>query len=153
MNAALRIATGLFAFAVLFDATSAVAAPKKSEDRVKVAVKSAKNADGSETISIALTIDKGWHIYANPVGFEDLASAQTTVAIDGKPKPEVLKVEFPAGDLVKDVVGEYKVYHDKVTIKAHVRRGESSPLTVAIRFQACDNKSCLQASTVKVNVP
>ena len=49
-----------------------------------------------------LTIDKGWHIYANPVGLEDLASAQTVVTFPADSKPEVVKIDYPPGKVVKD---------------------------------------------------
>ena len=65
-------------------------------------------------------------------------------------------VEYPAGKLVKDkVVGDYKVYDDKVTIKAMVKRakGDTSPLEVSVKFQACTEKQCLVPATVKLTVP
>lgn len=128
--------------------------PLKSDARVKVKVKSDKSAgDNTETIAITLAVDKGWHVYANPVGLEDLASAQTVVLFTGSAKPEVLKIDYPAGKLVKDsIVGDHKVYEDQVTIRARVRRA-AGPLTVAVKFQACSDKTCLQAATVKTTLP
>jgi thiol:disulfide interchange protein len=130
-------------------------AAEKSDDHVKVSVKSQKSAsDRTETVFITLTIEKGWHAYANPVGLDDLASSQTTVTVDGKPKPEIVKINYPPGKLVKDsVVGDHKVYEDEVTIKAEVRRGDAGPLTVAVKFQVCNDKKCLLPSTVKTTLP
>ena len=55
--------------------------------------------------------------------------------------------------LVKDIIGDHKVYEDEVTIKAKVRRGEAGPMTVAVKFQACSDTTCLQAATVKTTLP
>lgn len=130
---------------------------KKSDAVVKVAASADKpDADGKQTVTITLVHEGGWHTYANPVGLEDLASAQTSITISAKEKPEDVKVEYPAGKLVKDkVVGDYKVYEDKVTIKAAVKRakGDVSPLEVTVKFQACTDKQCLLPAAVKVTVP
>ena len=40
------------------------------------------DADGKQSVTISLAIDKGWHTYANPVGLSDLADVQTTVHKD-----------------------------------------------------------------------
>jgi len=130
---------------------------KKSDGVVKVSATADKpDADGKQTVTIVLAHDAGWHTYANPVGLEDLASAQTSVTVSAKEKPDDVKVEYPAGKLVKDkVVGDYKVYEDKVTIKAAVKRakGDASPLEVTVKFQACTDKQCLLPAAVKLTVP
>jgi DsbC/DsbD-like thiol-disulfide interchange protein len=129
---------------------------KKSDGVVKVSATADKpDADGKQTVTIVLAHDAGWHTYANPVGLEDLASAQTSVTVSAKEKPDEVKVEYPAGKLVKDkVVGDYKVYEDKVTIKAAVKRakGDVSPLEVTVKFQACTDKQCLLPAAVKLTV-
>jgi hypothetical protein len=102
-----------------------------------------------------MTIDQPWHLYANPVGLEDLADAQTTVTVSAKTKPEQVKIEYPPGKEMKDtVVGNYKVWEDKVIIKAHVRRAkdDSGPLELTVKFQACNDKTCLLPATIKVPV-
>jgi DsbC/DsbD-like thiol-disulfide interchange protein len=130
---------------------------KKSDSVVKVTATATKpDGDGKQTVTVTLAHDSGWHTYANPVGQDDLANAQTMVTINAKTKPEDVKVEYPAGKLVKDkVVGDYNVYHDKVTIKAAVKRakGDTSPLEVSVKFQACTEKQCLVPATVKLTVP
>ncbi len=132
---------------------------KKPADvvKVKAAAEPPKpGADGKQVITVTLAIDKGWHVYANPVGVEDLAAAQTTVTVGGKAKPEDVRIEYPKGTEVEDnVVGKYRVYEDAVTIKAAVRRapGDAGPLEVAVKFQACTKQQCLLPATVKVTVP
>jgi DsbC/DsbD-like thiol-disulfide interchange protein len=129
---------------------------KKSDSVVKVSAAADKpDAGGRQTVTVTLAIDAGWHTYANPVGLEDLADTQTTISFTGNTKPEVLKIDYPAGKVVKDkTVGDYKIYEDKAAIKATVRRakGDTSPLEVTVKFQACNESKCLLPATVKVPV-
>jgi DsbC/DsbD-like thiol-disulfide interchange protein len=130
---------------------------KKSDSVVKADAKADKpDADGKQTMTLTLDIEKPWHLYANPVGNDDLADARTVVSISAKAKVEDVKVEYPVGKVVVDAaVGNYKVYEGKITIKAHLKRtkGDDSPLEVSIKLQACDDKRCLLPATVKVMAP
>jgi DsbC/DsbD-like thiol-disulfide interchange protein len=152
----LALAALLSGIALTLSPTTAHA-QKKSDSVVKATASADKpDPDGKQVVTITLTMDKGWHIYANPVGLSDLEEAQTLVTISGKEKPAGVKVEYPEGTLVKDkVVGDYKVYEDKTTIKATVTRakGDTGPLEASIRLQACSKTGCLLPSTIKVNVP
>jgi DsbC/DsbD-like thiol-disulfide interchange protein len=129
---------------------------KKSDALVKVSTKVDKpDAEGKQVVAVALQIEPGWHIYANPPGLKDLEVNQTTVSIGGKGNPEQIKVEYPPGHLVKDaVLGDYHVYEDKITIKAMIRRakGDTGPLEVSIKLQACNDKMCLLPATIKQTV-
>jgi DsbC/DsbD-like thiol-disulfide interchange protein len=127
---------------------------KKSDAVVKVKAEAGKaNADGITTVEVSLTVERGWHIYANPVGLEDQADAATTVTVGGSAKAE--GVDYPAGKLVKDkVLGDYKVYEGQVTIKAKVRRpAGGGAIDLAVKFQACSDSRCLVPATVNVSVP
>jgi DsbC/DsbD-like thiol-disulfide interchange protein len=127
---------------------------KKSDAVVKVKAEAGKaNADGTSNVEVTLTVERGWHIYANPVGLEDQADAATTVTVGGTAKAE--SVDYPPGKLVKDkVLGDYKVYEGKVTITAKVRRPSGGgAIDLAIKFQACSDSRCLVPATVNVSVP
>lgn len=131
---------------------------QKSDSEVKVAVDAAKpDPSGKQTITIELDINPGWHIYANPVGNEDLANAQTVVKVAGKNKLESVKVAYPKGKLKEDkLAGDYVIYEGKVQIKAVVQRaaGDAEPLEVSVRFQACNEKgTCLFPATVRKSLP
>lgn len=128
---------------------------KKSDAEVKVTAKGDKpSSDGKQLVTVTIEINKGWHLYANPVGDESLLPVQTVVTVSGKEKPQDVKVEYPAGKQIedKDLKIKYRVYEDKVEIKAHVHRakGDTGPLEVSVKLQACSDKSCLQPATVKV---
>jgi uncharacterized protein len=134
----------------------ASAQAKKSDSVVKVDIKADKpDADGKQTVTITLDIDKDWHIYANPVDNEDLSNAQTVVSVTCKSKLEDVKVAYPAGKLQSDKGEKYKIYEGRVAIKAQVKRARDNKgvLEVAIKLQACNDKTCLVPATIKKEVP
>jgi DsbC/DsbD-like thiol-disulfide interchange protein len=144
----------LAGLALLVAEGKAPAQAKKSDAVVKVkAAPATPNADGTTTVRIDLAIDKGWHLYANPVGQEDLADTATTVSVGGAAKAEA--VDYPAGKLVKDkTVGNYRVYEDKATITAKVRRpAGGGPIDLSVKFTACSDTRCLPPATVRLTVP
>jgi uncharacterized protein YyaL (SSP411 family) len=123
----------------------------KGPEPVRVEVRADKpGADGKQVLTITLTIDKGWHVYANPVGNDNLGPAATTVEVSGKGKVTA-RVTYPPGRPVKDaVVGNYNAYEGQVTLTATVRRTPGDgPLEVSVRYQACDDRRCLPPATVK----
>jgi DsbC/DsbD-like thiol-disulfide interchange protein len=149
------LAVALLAF-LACSAGTAQAQIIKSDSKVKVNAKADKpDADGKQTVTITLDIEKPWHLYANPVENEDLTDVQTVVAVSAKVKPETVKIDYPAGKLHVDRGVKYKIYEGKVTIKAQVKRakGDSGSLEVSIKLQSCDNKQCLYPATVKISVP
>src|SRR5262249_8882495 len=114
------------------------------------AVPEKPGGDGKQVVTVTLAIEKGWHIYANPPGLEDLVPVQTEVSIKAKTKPDEVKVEYPEGKVVQDpVLGKYRVYENKVSIKAMVRlaAGAGEALEVVLKFQACNEKQCLLPAT------
>ncbi len=139
--------------AVLVSGPFASGQEKNAE--VKVTASAEKpDAAGNQVILITLDIEKDWHAYANPVDNEDLASVQTTVKITGKNPLEKVGTEYPQGKLVVDSAGNYRVYEGKVTIKATVTRakGDTEPLQITVKYQACNDKTCKPPATAKLEV-
>ena len=130
---------------------------KKSDSLVKTTAEATKpDADGKQVVTVTMIVEPGWHIYANPVGQEDLESVQTKITVSAKGKLDDVKVEYPEGKVIQDkVLGKYKVYEDKVEIKAAIKRtgDDKSPLEVTAKFQSCNDKQCLLPATVKIEVP
>jgi uncharacterized protein YyaL (SSP411 family) len=130
---------------------------RKSDKLVKITAAARPEkpgSDGVQTVTVTLAIDKDWHLGANPAGE---TGVPTTVTVTAKAKPESVKIDYPAGKLVKDPIGDYRIYEGTVAIKAVVRRaaGDTSPLELSVKFAACSDKdmTCLPPATVKVAVP
>jgi DsbC/DsbD-like thiol-disulfide interchange protein len=144
-------------FVMLALATRPADAGGKSDEEVKLTATAGKlDGSGKQTITLTAVINKGWHIYANPVGNEDLAAAATVIKVVAKAKPQEIKVNYPAGTEANDkVIGKYRYYEDKVEIPIDIQRaeGDTGPLEISVRFMAC-NKSgvCKLPATVKLAV-
>lgn len=160
MNASLRLALAAsLSIAGLALVGFAFAGGRRSDSEVKVkAIASPIDAAGKQEVVLTLDVNKGWHIYANPVGNEDFESARTTVKIDAKAKPADVKIAYPKGDIHEiKMIGKVGVYQGKIEIRATVLRadGDKGPLDVSVKFMACGdaNGQCLLPATVKVAVP
>jgi hypothetical protein len=134
-------------------------AKPKQADPVKITaqIKSQKvDAKGHLAVTVAVTLDieKGFHAYANPAGDDSLLP--TTVSVSGDPKPEDVKVTYPAGKERKDDVLDQtiRVYEGKVTIDVSFHRPtrNTDPLEVTVKYQVCNEMQCLPPKTVKVKV-
>ena len=153
------IRTGIKLLAVaILSALPANAQVKKSDSVVKIAVDAGKIENEKQTVTLTLAIEKGWHLYANQIGQENLAIA-TEVTISGKTKPEAVKVTYPPGKLEENsFVGDHYIYEGKVFIEADVQRakGDTGPLKATIQLQACsegENGTCLLPANVEVSIP
>jgi DsbC/DsbD-like thiol-disulfide interchange protein len=144
-----------FAAAAITSAPAAAQATK-SDSVVKIETAADKpDADGKQIVTLKLTMEKGWHLYANPVP-KDFPGIPVEVKFAGKTKPVSFKVDYPDGKDVKDAtIGDYKVYEDKAEIKVTVQRAkdDTGPMELSVKLQACTDKKCLLPATVKVSVP
>jgi DsbC/DsbD-like thiol-disulfide interchange protein len=55
---------------------------------------------------------------------------------------------------VEKGLGTFQIYEGQVSIPVVVQRpaGDTGPLEVSVRYQACDPKRCLPPATAKVTV-
>ncbi len=126
--------------------------PKSSADVVKVELLPGNSADGLETFNVVIHVAKGWHVYANPVGNDELALSATVVEIraDGK-KPARHEATYPKGVRKKSELGEYDVYEGTVSIPvvlAHDEIKNAKAMTAKVTVTACNDKVCLKPATV-----
>jgi DsbC/DsbD-like thiol-disulfide interchange protein len=145
-----------FAFTALNLAASA--GSSKSESKVKASASATKiNDKGEQTVTISLIVEKGWHIYANPVNHNNdfLDAARTKVKIEAKSKFNSINVAYPPGTTHMDGKEKYDIYKGNVKLEATLKRaaGDTSPLQITIEVQACDSIVCLEPSKVKLVVP
>jgi DsbC/DsbD-like thiol-disulfide interchange protein len=131
-------------------------AAKTSDSVIKVTATADKpDSEGKQVVTITLNIDKGWHAYANPIGGKDFPGLPTQVTVKADNKAPKVKIDYPKGKQVTDKdFGNHFIYEDKAVIKATVSRGkgDTGPLEVSVRIQACDKKSCLMPATVKLTI-
>ena len=132
-------------------AATASARPTGSDSVVKATATASKpDAEGKQTVTITLTIDPKYHLYANPVGNPDFDSNQVVASFTNG---TASKISYPAGELKKyKIVGDYKIYKGKATITAVVKPAKAGdPIDLTIKLQACSDKACLAPATVKVS--
>ena len=151
----IALLVGTLGSAFLSNASYCVhAGTKRSDSVVKVsATTTHRDGAGKQLLSIILLHDKGWHTYANPIGIDEFENNKTIVTILLEGKPIDATVEYPAGTLVESSqIGNYRIYDNKVEIKAAVQRaqGDTSPLEVRVRILACHEMgACLPVAIVK----
>ncbi len=158
----LQIALAALSAGLALSAGSAPAAPPTSESVVKAAaVAGQPGPDGKQVVTLTLAINKGWHIYANPVGWDGAVAGQTVVTVKANGELADVKVNYPPGKEAttedidangKKVRVHYFIYEDKATIPITVTRakGDDSPLELTIAVQACNEDSCLLPKKLKV---
>jgi hypothetical protein len=115
-------------------------------------------ADRTQKITLVMEIDKPWHAYANDPGDEN--TTPTFVQVLADPKPDSVAIDYPKGSPYMGAGFDKPVfiYEGKVTIPITIKRAavngkpDASPLTLSVRYQVCDDKTCLPPRTVKVAV-
>jgi uncharacterized protein len=121
-------------------------------------VEGAKLVPGGE-VNVVLTvmIQKGWHLYANPIEVENLKP--TTVVLGPGSPATIAKVDYPKGDL-KLLAGSTEkvpVYEGTITFNARIRlddsvKAGSITLPLRVRYQACNDRSCLAPASLDVSL-
>jgi hypothetical protein len=129
---------------------------KKPESLVKVKAESDKPAaDGTRTVTLTLSIEPGWHVYANPVP-DDFPGVPVSVSFGPNIPAENVRIEYPPGKSVKDsLLGEYRIYEKEAKIKAKITRSkdDEKPLEASVKIQTCSKEKCLLPVTIKVAIP
>ena len=129
----------------------------KTDDVVKMVATAEKPVNGKRTATIKLTIEKPWHIYANPTGNAGVKN-QTTITVRVNGKPIEAEIEYPEGTKVVDKdSGDYRIYTGEVVIKATFPQLADAEMAVDIwaKVQACSeepNARCLQQATLKTTL-
>jgi DsbC/DsbD-like thiol-disulfide interchange protein len=155
----LTCALVVLACAVSFPGQQSVGqSPAKKGSAAKVTVQAnatKTDAAGNQQITMKLTIEKGWHIYANPLDNADLKGNETKVTVTGQAKPLDVKTAYPAGKLVTVHGQTARIYEGEVTLTTTVRRasGDNAALQVTIDVNACNATSCLPSGEIKLSVP
>lgn len=134
------------------------AQPGKSNKRVKVNIYPLYNKlprGKPAPVAIQLTVQKGWHINANPSNPDFLIA--TDVKFSSKQNVTMLRTKYPKHKLhrMQQEPDPYHVYDGKVMIFCLLavdpkEKSEKAALQFKIRYQACDNEQCEQPVTVSM---
>ena len=154
-----RLASGFF-LAVSTVRIQAGTAPPASNSctvpsRVKVTAAVGKSPDkGKKVILLTLEIEKGWWLFANPVGNSIWPSARTSVKAKATGLKEV-RVDYPKGKKATDeVIGDYYIYAGKVVIPITLQlEREDTSVELLVKYQVMNDRSCAPPERVKLKVP
>ena len=99
---------------------------------------------GWRPFELGVTIDRGWHINANPPSLPYLIPTEV--------RGDVRSLRYPAGD---DLTFEFSdqplsVYSGTISIRGEIDRNAS---TLRLRYQACDDRRCLSPVDKTIPVP
>jgi uncharacterized protein YyaL (SSP411 family) len=113
-----------------------------------------KDFDATLTVSI----QKGWHIYANPTGLAEMNP--TTVALDpaAGTAVSVVKVFYPAGKpqaVDRALPDRVDVYEGRVEFRVRLRLAEltkqpSVTVPLIVSYQACNDRLCQAPAKLRV---
>lgn len=141
---------------VVLLASIATAQTQKPPQPVQVSAQLGKpDADGRQLLTVKITVEKGWHIYANPAGAS--GPMPTTIKVEAATPLRDVQVEYPPGKALAQAGETFRVYEDTVVIPVRIQRAvtngqpDTSPLTVTIRYQACNEQVCLPPRTIQLS--
>ncbi len=128
---------------------------QKPPQPVQISTKLAKpDSEGRQLLTVKIAIEKGWYIYANPAGAA--GPIPTTVQVESTSALRNVQIQYPPGKLKTQAGENFQIYEDAVEITVQLQRAlvngqpDSSPLTVTVRYQACNDQICLPPRTVKL---
>ncbi len=155
---------------VLLLLSAAVTRPTTGQDKDPLGVSSAKETVTAKAslppdvevhpgkafpTVVTVTVQKGWHIYANPPGAENVKPTELVLAKGSAGRLE--NVEYPSGESIipPGTMETVSVYEDKVEMKARIllprdTQPGTAELTLNLRYQACNDRACLAPKTLKV---
>ena len=109
-------------------------------------------------VAVRATIDAGWYIYSitqgegGPVPSKITLGADQPFTLAGKVEGTEPKVKFDENFQMQVEMHEGKVeYEVPVLVSGEIKAG-AYPMVVLARYQACTNRVCLPAQTVRINL-
>ncbi|HEY9500364.1 MAG TPA: protein-disulfide reductase DsbD domain-containing protein [Pyrinomonadaceae bacterium] len=116
------------------------------------------SAGGSGSASMRLTIDKGYHVNANPPTFPYLKP--TELIFKATPSISISSVKYPGATTRKFQFAEkpLAVYEGEAIIKVDLKVNKGTPqgkqnLSGTLRVQACDEEVCYAPGEREIVIP
>jgi Disulphide bond corrector protein DsbC len=153
---------GGLVFAQGQDASKKPAGPAlEPEFPVRLQVGSNKpDGNGKQKITVTITMEPDFYVFANQPGDEDFLPARTILKIVGQRPLKSLKITYPDGEpfAIHGPDNHIRVYRGKVVIEAEVDRanGDSESLEVSLCVQPWNERRgvCNWVPTnLKITVP
>jgi uncharacterized protein len=107
---------------------------------------------------VVVTIQGGWHIYANPPGLAEMKPTTLGLGASSERLARLIKVAYPAGESkVLGSIGTEKValYERTVEFTARLKLADdakSGPLKISLKlnYQACNDQLCQAPVTLEI---
>jgi hypothetical protein len=126
----------------------------RSGSVVKITPSLDRSTPGKDVIVLRFEVQKGWHIYANPVGDESSVGSETSIKVSTNDAAKI-HVDYPPGEDREVAGSKWKIYEGIVEIRATVERDAKSmtPLDVVVRFRAVDDARRLLPDVKRFTLP
>lgn len=133
-------------------------APKKEEHVKAQAFLSVDRlpAGGSCQVMVVLTIEKGWHVNANPPSPDYLIPVK--VSWKSKNKIQLAELKYPKGIAFRFAGSDEDamVYDGEVQIRGTLEipkeaGGLTEDMEISVHYQVCNEEGCLPPKTIKLN--
>ena len=141
--------------AALLAASFAVTSATAADDEVKVSPRVFLSVDklpagGTCDVAVLLTVEEGWHVYANPTA-EDY-QIPTKLSVRSTLGTTLVQTLYPAGKEVEVFGEKVRVYEGQALLFATVSvpasaAGRTETLTFEVNHQACSDTNCLAPTT------
>lgn len=138
-------------------ADSGVGKPREKEYvKAKVFLSVDKLPAGDKCkFAVVLNVQEGWHINANPPSPDNMIPTKVTIV--AKQKTTQLETKYPKGMTLKmeELEEPVSVYEGEVLIRGELlgsadSAGKTEELEFQIRYQACNEQTCLPPKTLKL---
>jgi DsbC/DsbD-like thiol-disulfide interchange protein len=107
---------------------------------------------------VTVTIQAGWHIYANPTGLAEMKPTKLELDSSASVAASLVNVSYPEGKaqaVDPGLPGRVYVYEGKVELAARVRVVESTKagsvtIPLILSYQACNDRMCEAPTKLKL---
>jgi uncharacterized protein YyaL (SSP411 family) len=110
----------------------------------------------STQLNLHVAVLSGFHINSHDVGGKGLTATELTVRAAGE-QGSVPAVEYPPGELRGFAFADapLRVYAGEVTIAVRFNEAPAGPITLSLRYQACDDRACFPpvSKQLQVSIP
>ena len=139
--------------------TPSTSQARNSVDVVKVNAHPVEiKPDGTADAIVDITIDKGYHVNANPPTFQYLKATEIElsppkeIAVAFIVYPDPINKTFPFAEK------PLAIYEGAITVKVNLKADKSTKpgtqnLPAKLRVQACDDQVCYAPGTLDVSIP